>query len=126
MNPGRALGRSLVTGMFIYGGFHAAAEPGNRVQSIEKVGLPRPEELVRANGAAMVLGGVMLALGFKPKLAAMLLCVCLIPTTLVGHQFWEQESEQAKRAQLIQFFKNTSMLGALVLIISEERRHSRA
>jgi uncharacterized membrane protein YphA (DoxX/SURF4 family) len=112
--------------MFIYGGYQAATSPGNRVKSVEKVGLPRPEELVRANGAAMVLGGAMLALGIKPKLAAFLLSLCLIPTTLVGHQFWEQESEQAKSAQLVQFFKNTSMLGALVLIISEERRHSRA
>lgn len=111
--------------MFVYGGYHAAASPGNRVTAVEKVGLPRPEELVRANGAAMVLGGAMLALGIKPRLAALLLALCLIPTTLVGHQFWGRKNEQAKNMQLIQFFKNLSMLGALVLVISEERRRAR-
>ena len=121
MNPGSTLGRSLVAGMFIYGGYHAAISPGARVVPVENAGLPRPEELVRINGAVMVFGGVLLALGIKAKLAAALLAICLIPTTLVGHKFWGQEDEQAKNTQLIQFFKNAAMLGGLVLVISEER-----
>ena len=48
----------------------------------------------------MVLGGVLLALGIKPKLAAALLAICLIPITLVGHQFWGEENV-AKNMQLI-------------------------
>jgi putative oxidoreductase len=122
MNLKRALGRVLLSGMFIRGGYNAVKDPGHRVELTEKSGLPQPEMLVKLDGALMVIGGVMLALGIKPKHAALLLAACLIPTTFVGHNFWAQESEQAKDQQLTQFMKNVAMLGGLISILAEEQR----
>jgi uncharacterized membrane protein YphA (DoxX/SURF4 family) len=39
----------------------------------------------------------------------------LVPTTLAGHRFWEESDEKARSMQRIQFFKNLSMLGGLLL-----------
>lgn len=122
MNVRRALGRALLSGMFIRGGYHAAKEPGGRVAMVEKAGLPQAEFLVKLDGTLMAIGGIFLALGIKPKHAALLLAVCLIPTTYVGHAFWDQETEQASDQQLTQFMKNTAMLGGLISVLADDRR----
>jgi putative oxidoreductase len=122
MNLKRALARAMLSGMFIRGGYHAAMEPGERVALTEKSGLPKPEVMVRLNGTLMVLGGILLALGIKEKHAALLLAACLIPTTYVGHNFWDEESDQARDLQLTQFMKNVAMLGGLLAIVADDRR----
>lgn len=101
---------------FVWLGFEAAKEPGGRTALVEKAGLPDPEMLVRANGAAMVAGGAALALGIKPRLAATGLIASLIPTTVVGHAFWEQEDPVAAKAQRVQFLKNVALLGGLLSV----------
>src|SRR5579884_2515141 len=93
----RRLGQALLAAMFIKGGFEAARNPGGRVAKAAALGLPDPALVVRANGAAMVVGGVALALNVLPKLAA-------------------------PNGQLIQFLKNTGLLGGLVLVLAERGR----
>jgi uncharacterized membrane protein YphA (DoxX/SURF4 family) len=86
------------------------------------IGMPNPELMVKVNGGMMVIGGIMLALGIKPRLASLILIGCLIPTTYAGHQFWNQETKQASDQQLTQFLKNVAMLGGLVSVLAEEPR----
>jgi hypothetical protein len=73
------LGRLLLAPMFVHGGYQAASEPGHRAEAAARIGLPQPEIMVRLNGVAMVLGGIALALGIKPRWAAALLAFCLVP-----------------------------------------------
>jgi putative oxidoreductase len=122
MNVGKALGRALLSGMFIHGGYHAAKEPGGRVAMAEKVGVPNADLMVKVNGSLMVIAGILLALGIRARLAALILAACLIPTTYAGHQFWDQETKQASDQQLTQFMKNLAMLGGLIVVLAEERR----
>jgi putative oxidoreductase len=122
MNVGKALGRILLAGQFIHGGYHAAKEPGGRVEMAEKVGVPNAELMVKVDGTLMTIAGVMLALGIKEKLAAVVLAACLIPTTYAGHRFWDEETKQGSGLQLTQFLKNAAMLGGLVAVLAEERR----
>ena len=109
------LGRVLLASQFVYGGYGAAKDAGPRPKALERAGMPGGENLVRLNGAAMVLGGVALALGIKPRAAAIGLAASLIPTTVVGHGFWRETEPPARAGQTIQLMKNTSMLGGLVL-----------
>ena len=44
-----------------------------------------------------------------------MLAASLVPTTLAGHRFWEETDPQAKAMQRLQFAKNTSVLGGLLL-----------
>ena len=46
---------------------------------------------------------------------ALALAASLVPTTYAGHPFWEEKDPGARAAQRTQFFKNTSMLGGLLL-----------
>lgn len=108
------LGRVAFGAPFIMLGLDAAKEPGGRVKAAEALGIPQPELVVRANGAAMVAGGVALAAGVLPRAAAAGLALSLIPTTQAGHPFWT-ESDPAKRAQQrIHFLKNVGLAGGLL------------
>lgn len=114
-NWGHRVGRALLAAQFVHGGWHAARDPGSRPAALERAGLPGGENLVRANGVAMVVGGVALALGIRPRLAAAGLAAALVPTTFVGHPFWRETDAGARRMQTTQLLKNTSMLGGLVI-----------
>lgn len=112
---GRRLARMLVATPLIYGGYNAAKSPGARSKLLSRVGLPESDVLVRVNGVAMVVGGFFYAAGVLPRLAAAGLTLSLIPTTVAGHAFWGESDPNAKRAQAIQFAKNLSTVGALIL-----------
>jgi putative oxidoreductase len=114
-------GRLLLAAIFVHGGWHAFKDPAKRPDQAARLGLPQPELMVRANGAAMAAGGVALALGIFPVATAAGLIASLIPTTLAGHRFWEEDDQQARRMQLTQFLKNAGLIGGLVLLISRRR-----
>ena len=115
------LGSLLMSGIFVHGGWHQFREPGGRADKAANLGVPQPEQMVRLNGAAMMLGGAALGLGIKPKLASLVLIGSLVPTTMAGHRFWEEESEQGRRAQETQFLKNLGLMGGLLFLLSKRR-----
>ena len=112
------LGQFLLAIIFIQGGSSAYLEPGHRPTQVAKAGIPEPELAVKANGALMVIAGIALALNIWPKLAATALLASLIPTTLVGHPFWQEEEEGPRKAQQTQFAKNLGLTGGLLLVLA--------
>lgn len=112
----RRLALPLLATIFVVEGLDAARSPGGRVQAAEKLGVPRPQLAVRANGAAMVAGGLSMAVGTHPRLAAVCLAASLVPTTVGGHRFWDEEDATARRAQRVHFEKNLGLLGGLLLV----------
>lgn len=122
----KSLGRVLLSGIFILGGADAFKAPGPRTGKVEGAGIPQPETAVKVNGATMVIAGILLALGIAPRAAAGALVGTLIPTTLVGHPFWKEETPQARNMQRIHFLKNLGLLGGLLWIIAEASEEQRA
>jgi putative oxidoreductase len=118
--PVRTLGRTALAAMFVSGGLDAFLEPGRRAQRAAELGVPlEPEVAVRLNGAAMVAGGVALALGIWPRLAAAVLAGTLVPTTLAGHPFWRETDPAARKQQQIHFLKNLGLFGGALVVIAE-------
>ncbi|HEX5096075.1 MAG TPA: DoxX family protein [Acidimicrobiia bacterium] len=119
----RRVARQMLAGMFINGGLDALRNPAPKVTRAERVVEPLndalgiqtdAETLIRANGAVMVAGGVLLSTGRLPRLASLVLATTLIPTTFAGHAFWAEEDPQTRAQQRTQFFKNASMFGGLL------------
>lgn len=111
---------------FVILGYQSLAEPGGRVQAAAGLGLKDPENAVKINGAAMVVGGAALAAGILPRLCAAGLAAALIPTTLAGHAFWKHEDPAVRGAQRTQLLKNSTMFGGLLaLAITSRRRRVR-
>src|SRR5262249_8124696 len=111
--------------IFIQSGVSVLREPGERHKAAAKLGLPQPELMVRLNAAGMAVAATALALGIKPRLSALALAGLLLPTSIGGHRFWEEESEHSRRAQRTQFLKNLAMFGGLLLFAASPRRDRR-
>ena len=117
-----SLGHILLSGIFIINGAEAFSQPGGRVNMVEKAGIPAPRPSVILNAATMVVGGTALALDIAPKVAALALLASLIPTTLVGHAFWNEKDANARKNQRTQFLKNLGLIGGLVLVLFEKKK----
>ena len=121
----RRLARPCLAAMFVTGGLDSFRRPETKVPAADPIApriaeklpyLPEDtESLVRINGAAQVAAGLLLATGRFPRLSSAVLAGTLVPTTLAGHRFWEEQDETRRAQQRIHFFKNLSMLGGLML-----------
>ncbi len=116
----------MLASIFIYGGLDAFRNPESKVPQADKVvsaltdylpGSVTTAQVVRIDAAAKVVGGIALAAGVLPRPAALGLTASLIPTTLAGHSFWEEADPAKRRAQQLQFAKNLSILGGVLLAV---------
>ncbi len=131
-----AVARPMLAGIFVAGGIDAIRNPEAKAKRAEQVALPiadqlhlptdDPVTLVQVNGAVQVAAGTLLALGKVPRLAALALMGSLVPTTLAGHRWWDEDDPQSRAQQRIQFLKNLAVLGGLVLAATGSRRRRRA
>ena len=129
MTVSRLIARPMLASIFVVGaatalknssGTAAKADPvtSRLVPLAKKAGIPLPEDpetLVKINAAVQIGAGLALATGRAPRLSAAVLAASLIPTTAAGHRFWEEKEPAKKKAQRVQFFKNASMMGGLML-----------
>jgi putative oxidoreductase len=120
----RAIARPMMASMFVYGGLDSVRSPTKKTPTAAAVVEPVVESFdlpgdiatwVRINGAVQVAAGTALALGKMPRIAALVLAGSLVPTTIAGHRFWEEDDPAKRAGQTIHFLKNVAMLGGLLL-----------
>ena len=80
-------------------------------------GVPFATIVVPLAGLIALVGGVCVMLGYRARFGALLLLIFLVPVTLVMHRFWGLSDPQAAMMQRIHFMKNTSLIGACLLIM---------
>ncbi|WBB78358.1 DoxX family protein [Micromonospora sp. WMMD882] len=133
MSPLRSLARVLLSGVFVTGGLRQFRDPGRYVEQSKPVTdritplleqtaptLPSDAEtLIRANGAAQVVGGLLLATGHATRPVSLLLAGSLVPTTLAGHPFWAQDDPAARAGHQVHFLKNLGLIGGLLLAAAD-------
>lgn len=116
----KTLGHALLSSIFISGGWGVFVNPDGRAQKVEQAGIPLARQVTILNGAAMTLAGSALALDIAPKLSALVLIGTLIPTTYVGHAFWQEDAPANRTGQRIHFLKNIAMIGGLLMVLQEK------
>lgn len=126
MSVVRMFARPMLAALFVSGGVDAVLHPDAKADRAGDVGptlakklpvnLPDdPVQLVRINGGVQVAAGLMLATGRLPRLSALALVASLVPTTYAGHAFWKESDAEKRKAQRLQFLKNTGILGGLLI-----------
>lgn len=131
----RHVARPLLASMFVYGGVNALRHAPAMAPKAEPVAgavgkvapqVPHdPTTLVRLNGAVHVVAGTALATGRFPRLSALVLAGTLAPTTVVGHQFWNETDPASRQNQTIHFLKNLSMIGGLLMATLDPEPHKK-
>ena len=119
----------MLASIFILQGYDSFRRPEKYAPRAEPVVRPiaervsavpaKTDDAVRLNGAVQMVAGSLLALGRWPRLSALAIAATLVPTTLAGHRFWEEEEEGNAAQQRIHFLKNASMLGGLLIAAAD-------
>jgi uncharacterized membrane protein YphA (DoxX/SURF4 family) len=80
--------------------------------------------LMLAARSLETVAGFALAFGVLPKWAALGLLLFLVPATWIGHPFWRLAGTPEFQGQMVNFFKNITIMGGLLFIMgaSEDRR----
>ena len=142
----RRIARPMLAAVFVSGGIHTLRNPASRVETVgpavdkaanqvldkipeqaldkipDKVVDKVPtdaESFVKINAAAQIGAGIALGLGKFPRLAALVLAGSTVPTTFVGHRFWEKDDPAERAQQQVQFLKNLGLLGGLLLAAAD-------
>ncbi|MCF6525172.1 DoxX family protein [Streptomyces sp. JJ36] len=130
----RRIARPLLAAIFVSGGINAlrqteghakAVQPfldrtvGRRSEDLPDAVPTDPETLVRIDAVLKLGGGVALAFGWAPRVAATVLLGTLVSTTAAAHRFWEEEDEGTRNDQLIHFLKNAGLAGGLLLAVAD-------
>lgn len=76
-------------------------------------------------GAILIefLAGLSLLIGFKARIAATILLLFLIPTTLIFHDFWNIDEAMARQLEMIMFMKNLAIFGGLLYVVCTGAGH---
>jgi putative oxidoreductase len=131
------LGRVLFAVLFIISGAYKLMDLATTTQMTEKIvfpsvlapytsqleamtGMAMPQMLAIAAGAIELLCGLMIALNFGARFAAVLLILFVAGATFYFHDFWNQTGVDA-RNNMVHALKNLSIIGALFIIAGAGR-----
>ncbi len=129
MTVTRLIARPLLASAFVLGGVNALKNSGalaarakpvtDKIVPLAQKAVPAlptdPQTLVKINAVTQIAAAAALATGKVPRLSSTVLAASLLPTTVTGHAFWNETEPAAKQAQRLQFAKNLSMLGGVLL-----------
>lgn len=113
------LGRVLLTAIFLL------SAVGNKIPNFAAVagvmgqeGVPAPRVLLAGAILFLIAGSLSILLGYRARVGALLLLIFLALATYFFHDFWTETDPKAQQEQMIQFLKNVSLMGAMLLIIA--------
>lgn len=116
-NAAALVGRILVALIFVISGAMKIGGFAGVAGYIGSKGLPMPEVLAALTIALELGGGILLVIGWKTRVVALLFFLWLIPTTLLFHKFWGIDAAQVQN-QFNNFMKNVSIMGAMWLLMA--------
>ena len=114
-NPLVLVARILLAAIFISAGLSKLGGFDGTVGYIASKGLPLPGLLAVLTIAVEVLGGIAIVIGYKARVAGLLLAIFTLLAGFIFHNFWAVPADQAY-IQNIMFMKNLSMDGGLLLL----------
>ena len=114
-NPLVLVARILLAAIFISAGLSKLGGFDGTVGYIASKGLPLPGLIAVLTIAVEVLGGIAIVIGYKARVAGLLLAIFTLLAGFIFHNFWAVPADQAY-IQNIMFMKNLSMAGGLLLL----------
>ena len=115
---GSLLGRVLLAAIFLgSAAMNHIPNFNGVVQMMAKEGVPMPTASHVIAIALMLVGGILLVLGYYARFGATLLLVFLILAAYYFHDFWTLDAAAAQEQQ-IHFMKNVAMMGGMLIIIA--------
>jgi len=115
MNPyqpwGLLIGRLMLACIFILSGYGKIAGFAGTAKFMASKGMPMAEVLLVGAILVELVGGLMLAVGWKARWAALAIFLFIIPATAIFHPVWVDPG------QLINFNKNLAIMGGMLYVV---------
>lgn len=105
-----ALGRLLLSLMFIYAGFGKLTDIAGTAGWFGSIGLPAPTITAVLVGLLEFVGGLAILVGFQTRIAALAIAAFTIGATLIAH------TNLADQVQQLFFLKNVAVTGGLLVL----------
>lgn len=111
------VGRILISTIFLYEAYDSIYYFHFTKRTMTEYGLNWSQDLLLTGAIILlVLGGIMVLIGYRSSFGSLLLLLYYIPVTFIVHSFWN-DPEKVQRIQGIMFMKNLAIMGGLLMII---------
>lgn len=115
---GTLVARILMSQIFILSGIVKIMDPAAAADQMESRGMFWIPFFLWSAAGVELGAGLCLLLGFKTRLAALLLLLFLIPVTLTFHNFWTYTDPKEFQDNMILMMHNLTLMGGLLLVIT--------
>lgn len=112
---GLLAGRILLAWMFVISGYGKITNFAGTAKYMASKGMPLVEPVLLGAIVIELIGGLMLAVGWKTRWAASAIFGFVVIANLVFHNFWAVRADMA-RMQVILFNKNLAVMGGLLYV----------
>ncbi|MFZ4634920.1 MAG: DoxX family protein [Saprospiraceae bacterium] len=110
------IGRIFLAAIFIFEAFDTALYMDKTKETMAQYGLTwHPDLMVYATTIFLIVGGVLVLIGYRTTLGVVLLLIYWVPITFIIHDFWNEPKEHL-RLQSILFMKNIAITGGLLML----------
>ena len=112
------LARVLLSSLFVWAGYAKLVDPSGTAQYFAGSGVPAPGLMVWVAVIVELAGGLMILVGLKARLAAIILAVWCLATAFFPHFAIARSSTDAMVAfdNMIHFYKNMVMAGGFLYV----------
>jgi len=104
------VGRIFLSVMFILAGFSKLTAIAGTAGWFESLGIPAPTLAAVATGVIELVGGLAILVGFKTRIAALVLAIFTVAATLIAH------TNLADQVQQLFFMKNLAVTGGFLVL----------
>lgn len=112
------VGRVLFAGVLGFMSINHFMNTDEMAGYAEAKGVPLPKISVVGSGLILAAGGLSIILGIYPTIGAVFVALFFIGVTPVIHDFWGVDDPDERQQEMIQFMKNSALLGAAIVFIS--------
>jgi putative oxidoreductase len=111
------IGRIGLALLFLWSGYEKLAHPAFNVAYMQSYGLPAAALLIWPALLLELLGGAMLALGWRARWVGLVLALYTVAATFIFHAYWNAPADQVMNEQ-IHFMSNLAIAGGLLLVVA--------
>ena len=110
------IGRILISIIFLYEAYDTVFYYQETKAIMTGYGVTWNQDFLLVSSImCLILGGLLLLLGYRPGLGSILILFYWIPVTFIAHSFWNDPPEN-QRIEAILFMKNLAIIGGLMLV----------
>ena len=110
------IGRILISAIFIYEAIDSIMFADKTKATMAEYGITwKPDLLLYLSIIALVIGALMLLIGYRIRFGVWLLLIYWIPVTCIVYSFWNDPPDE-QRLHAILFMKNIAIAGGLLMI----------